>query len=153
MTDVNTGLDNFKSVLHSYNLVTNEWTIPITNGIAPERRKDINGVINNETGKIYIFGGIDDFPGIQDRKILNDMNIFDTATLTWSKGSIIDAPIPRVDYTATLLSNGIIVFIGGREGTSTTNFLDVDINRVNKLNTLFTKKIFKRLINSQIFKI
>jgi len=129
MVDVNTDLDNFKSVLHSYNLVTNEWTIPITNGIASERRRDINGVINNETGKVYIFGGLSGISNITT--MFSDMNIFDTASLTWSKGSIIDAPIPRVDYTATLLSNGIIVFIGGREGT---NFLNVDINQVNTIS-------------------
>jgi hypothetical protein len=33
-----------------------------------------------------------------------------------------------VDYTATLLSNGIIVLIGGRE---TNDLNDVNINQVN----------------------
>ena len=65
------------------------------------------GVID-EAGKFYIFGGI-------DINFFKDMIIFDTVTSTWSKGSTINAPLPRVDYTATLLSNGIIVFIGGRE--------------------------------------
>jgi hypothetical protein len=55
MRDVNTNADNFESVLHSYNLLTNEWTIPITNGIAPERRREINGVVNNKTGNFIFF--------------------------------------------------------------------------------------------------
>jgi hypothetical protein len=56
------------------------------------------------------------------------MNIFDTIYFTWSKGSTTNnAPLPRMGYTATLLTNGIIVFIGERDN----NFLDVDINTVS----------------------
>ncbi|PKC18056.1 hypothetical protein RhiirA5_448456 [Rhizophagus irregularis] len=106
---------------------TNEWTIPTTNGIAPGKRREMNGIINNKTGKFYVFGGLSDqFTGTENIIALNDMNIFDTISLTWSKGSTIYAPLPRADYTATLLSNGIIVFIGGRE---TNYFVDVDINQ------------------------
>jgi hypothetical protein len=130
--DVNTDIGSLKSVLYSYNLETNEWTIPTTNGIAPGKRREMNGIINNKTGKFYVFGGLSDqFTGTENIIALNDMNIFDTISLTWSKGSTIYAPLPRADYTATLLSNGIIVFIGGRE---TNYFVDVDINQVNKLD-------------------
>ncbi|PKY40935.1 galactose oxidase [Rhizophagus irregularis] len=115
--DVNTNVfNNIKSVLYSFNLETNEWTIPTTNGIAPENRRLINGVINNENGKFYVFGGSNDyFAGANYGRALNDMNIFDTISLTWSKGTIENAPLPRISYTATLLSNGIIVYIGGTE--------------------------------------
>ncbi|PKY60797.1 hypothetical protein RhiirA4_484939 [Rhizophagus irregularis] len=41
-----------------------------------------------------------------------------------------------MDYTATLLSNGIIVFIGGRE---TNDFLDVDINQLVLYDTTIDK--------------
>jgi N-acetylneuraminic acid mutarotase len=126
--NVNTGLDDFKSILHSYNLETNEWTIPITSGIAPGRRREFSGVISNNTGKFYAFGGFSDqATGTPNVITLNDMNIFDINSLTWSKGSTINAPLPRTDFTVTLLTNGIIVFIGGRE---TNAFLDVDINQV-----------------------
>ena len=105
-----------------------------TNGIQPERKREIDGVINNETGKFYIFGGATDkYTGSQNTIIFNDMNIFDTVSLTWSKGSTINAPFPRVDYTATLLSNGIIVFIGGREEPgANTPWRDVDMSQVNR---------------------
>jgi hypothetical protein len=124
MVDVNTDADAFLSVLYSYNLETNKWDIPKTSGTIPERRKEINGVID-EAGKFYIFGGI---TNIGD--FFNDMIIFDTVSSTWSRGSTINAPLPRVDYTATLLPNGIIVFIGGRE----VNLTEVDMSKVN--NTL-----------------
>jgi hypothetical protein len=130
--DVNTNNDSPKSaVLYSYNLGTNEWNIPKTNGIEPVRRREINGVTNKETGKFYIFGGVTDkFTGSLVAERFNDMNIFDAASLAWSKGSTINAPLPRVDYTATLLSNGIIVFIGGREEINSI-LSDVDMKRVS----------------------
>ena len=135
MMDVNTSKDNFISMLHSYNLETNVWDIPKTNGVEPERSREINGVVNDETGKIYIFGGATDkLIGSQYTILYNDMNIFDTVSLTWSKGSTINAPLPRVDYTATLLSNGIIVFIGGRGEHG-----DVDMSQVNR-HVSFIKK-------------
>src|SRR5437763_1934796 len=51
MRDTITGADAFQSVLNSYNLETNVWDIPKTNGIQPERRREIKGVISNENGK------------------------------------------------------------------------------------------------------
>src|SRR5438552_994914 len=106
-----------------------------TNGIQPERKREINGVVNNENGKFYFFGGgTDKFTGSQNVIVYNDMNIFDTVSLTWSKSPIINAPLPRADYTATLLSNGIIVFIGGREKPGVNDPMrGVDMNQVNRL--------------------
>ncbi|EXX57143.1 uncharacterized protein OCT59_023196 [Rhizophagus irregularis] len=105
-------------------------------GIVKDEKRN-NGVINNKTGKFYVFGGaIDPETGSQNIIILNDMNIFDTISLTWSKGSSIYAPLPRVDFTTTLLSNGIIVFIGGRE---TNNLVDVDINQLVLYDTTIDK--------------
>ncbi|GES94599.1 hypothetical protein GLOIN_2v1532917 [Rhizophagus clarus] len=137
MRDVNTDLNIFNPVFHSYNLETNEWSVPTSNGITPSERVEINGVINNETGKFYVFGGdTNQETGSKTIVVFNDMNIFDINSLTWSKGSTINAPLPRIDYTATLLSNGIIVFIGGRE---TNAFNDVDINQLALYDTKVDK--------------
>ncbi|RGB38777.1 hypothetical protein C1646_755276 [Rhizophagus diaphanus] len=139
MVDANTknpSTEIYKPVLHSYNLETREWTIPTTNGIEPTRRREINGVINKETGKFYVFGGTEPITGQNNYIIYNDMIVFDTISLTWSKGSTLNVPLPRVDYTATLLSNGIIVFIGGRE---TNNFVDVNINQLALYDTKIDK--------------
>ncbi|GES94596.1 hypothetical protein GLOIN_2v1532917 [Rhizophagus clarus] len=63
-------------------------------------------------------------------------------TVPEKKNSIItNAPLPRVEYTATLLSNGIIVFIGGRE--LYLNILrDVDINQLALYDTKVDKWSF-----------
>ncbi|CAB4489289.1 galactose oxidase [Rhizophagus irregularis] len=137
MVDANTknpSIEIYKPVLHSYNLETREWTIPTTNGIEPTRRREINGVINKETGKFYFFGGMERITD-QYYVFYNDMFIFDTISLTWSKGSTINAPLPRIDYTATLLPNGIIVFIGGRTNASVGAASDVYINQLDLYDT------------------
>src|SRR5256885_2026676 len=100
MRDVNTNKDDFKSILHTFNLITNEWNIPKTNGIEPIRRRQMSGVFNNETGKFYIFGGsTSQLTGSQDVLYFNVTEIFDTITLTWSRGSTLNAPFSRSDYT------------------------------------------------------
>ncbi|EXX66892.1 hypothetical protein RirG_119420 [Rhizophagus irregularis DAOM 197198w] len=134
MVDTNTknpSQEFYKQVLHSYNLETREWTIPTTNDEVA-RKERINGVINKETGKFYVFSGLERTPD-QILFYTSIMIVFDTISLTWSTGSTINAPSPRLSYTATLLSNGIIVFIGGIE----TN--DVDINQLALYDTKVNK--------------
>ncbi|PKK75369.1 hypothetical protein RhiirC2_846071 [Rhizophagus irregularis] len=135
MVDANTknpSLQIYEPVLNSYNLETREWTVPVTNGPIPTRRRAIKGVIDKETGKFYVFGGSDQKTGQNYYEFYNDMIVFDTISLTWSIGSTI---IPRTDYTATLLSNGTIVFIGGKDN----NYNDVDINQLALYDTKVDK--------------
>jgi hypothetical protein len=98
------------STIHSLNLNTLTWNLPITKGKLPERRLQINSVIDN-TGKVYILGGmawsIIGSPTIY----FDEFIIFNIVELSWS---ISISPVgKRASYTATLLSNGFIVYIGG----------------------------------------
>ncbi|CAI2194708.1 19075_t:CDS:2, partial [Funneliformis geosporum] len=123
--------DAFVSNVHSFNLNSLSWNVPNVKGTPPERRRNINGVIDN-TGKIYIFGGnADKFLGSQTIIRYNDMVILNTAELSWV---IIPASKPYAQslYTATMLSNGVIVYIGGLEDTATTI---VDIKNINLFDT------------------
>ncbi|RGB29350.1 hypothetical protein C1646_795588 [Rhizophagus diaphanus] len=109
--DSNTKINDDRSNLYSFDLETYKWSIPQTNETAPGRKIQMNGVINNKTGKFYVFGG---FSG-KNNTALGDMNIFDTISSTWLKGSTKGSPPSLIGYTATLLSNRTIVFIGGKE--------------------------------------
>ncbi|RHZ46813.1 hypothetical protein Glove_606g186 [Diversispora epigaea] len=66
---------------------------------------------------IYIFGEVNTtnlttFTGL----IYNDMNTLDTSSMTLKTLSISkNLPLPNSDYSASLLPNGIIVYIGGQE--------------------------------------
>ncbi|CAB4373236.1 unnamed protein product [Rhizophagus irregularis] len=79
-------------------------------GNAPEPNRAFMGSVING-GKIYLFGG-NDFNNINT--LFNDLYIFDTTSLNWASGSLINAPPPTNKLTATLV-NGIIYYIGGMQ--------------------------------------
>ncbi|KAF0548077.1 kelch repeat protein [Gigaspora margarita] len=70
----------------------------------------------------------------------NDMSILNTTSMTWSTLPIsANAPRPSFDYTATLLPNGIIVYIGGYKSTqpgSVNLYETVNINEIQTFNTI-----------------
>jgi N-acetylneuraminic acid mutarotase len=116
------------SFIYSFNLNFLTWDVPTVKGIPPERRRQISSVSDN-TGKLYIFGGITgELTGSTATKYFNDMNIFNTVELSWS---ISKSPITaRASYTATLLLNGVIVYIGGY-----SNNIDIDISQIALYDT------------------
>ena len=134
MRDPISNEDTFNSNVHTFNVKTLKWDIPYINSKAPERRAFIRGV-NDDTGKIYIFGGFsNEYLGTTERTF-NDMLILDTVNLIWSYGSIINVPNKRVSYSATILTNGVIVYIGGLEPIATGGYQAVDINQINLYDT------------------
>ncbi|CAI2181951.1 5156_t:CDS:2 [Funneliformis geosporum] len=131
----NLNKDEFVSNVHSFNLNSLSWNVPDIEGTTPERRRNMKGVIDN-TGKIYIFGGYaDKFLGSPTLIRNNDMVILNTAELELS-WLIIPASKPYAQhaYTATLLSNGVIVYIGGTELLENTA-KHVDIKNINLFDT------------------
>jgi N-acetylneuraminic acid mutarotase len=130
--DIATNEDNFMSIIYSFNLSSLTWNIPTVRGMQPERRRQISSVSDN-TGKLYIFGGATDgVTGSKVTKFFNDMNIFNTVELSWS---ISKSPLTaRVSYTATLLSNGVIVYIGGYDTASIT----IDVSQIALYDTKTT---------------
>ncbi|GBC05063.1 hypothetical protein RclHR1_00600026 [Rhizophagus clarus] len=95
--------------VYSFDINTNQLSIPAVQGKSPPMRKGISSVINE--GKIYLFGG--QTGNGRDAVYFNNFDIFDTINLNWQVGSLVNSPGTRVLYTATLV-NGIIYYIGGR---------------------------------------
>ncbi|RHZ88641.1 hypothetical protein Glove_21g244 [Diversispora epigaea] len=116
-------------LINTYNTASKEWSTPQIEG-EPIRRRNIQAVIDAK-GKMYIFGG---FNSLEDytTTYFKDMIIFDTITFTYSSGSTIDGPLSMSGYTATLLPNGIIMYIGGLAQNYTIisikNIIMYDIN-------------------------
>uniref|UniRef100_U9UAJ5 Galactose oxidase n=1 Tax=Rhizophagus irregularis (strain DAOM 181602 / DAOM 197198 / MUCL 43194) TaxID=747089 RepID=U9UAJ5_RHIID len=81
------------------------WNPQKITGISTIRKSRITGVMGYN-GKFYLWGGI------TYETILNDMLILDTISLNWEKGSLVNAPTPRIFYGATLLPNNKIIYIG-----------------------------------------
>ncbi|CAB4416564.1 unnamed protein product [Rhizophagus irregularis] len=95
--------------IYSFNTKTNELSVPIVQGKVPPTRKGISSVIYE--GKIYLFGGHNGAD--VDALYYNNFDIFDTINLNWQVGSLINSPVTRTLYSATLV-NGIIYYIGGK---------------------------------------
>ncbi|GES73686.1 hypothetical protein GLOIN_2v1876170 [Rhizophagus clarus] len=112
MIDIITQRDSFTSFVYKFNVNTSRWNVPSINGVTPKRRRKINGVID-DSGKIYIYGGVADLlVGSSTSQFFDDLIIFNTIDSLWSISS---SSIIRASYSATLLTNGIIVYIGGHE--------------------------------------
>ncbi|CAG8498441.1 30662_t:CDS:2 [Gigaspora margarita] len=102
-----TNNDNSTTIVtFTFDSITQKWSTPTTTG-APQTREYMRAVID-KNGKIYINGGFEPY---KTQKSYNSTFIFDSSSLSWTNGS--NAPIIRSAYTATLLSNGLIVYIGG----------------------------------------
>ncbi len=126
--------DSSISMVHTFNPNSNHWDIPTIRGKEPKRRRNIQSV-TDDFGNIYVFGGgADSFVGSETVQYFNDMIILNTNDLTWSYGPIINAPLRQYAYTATLISDSMIVYIGGIEHTVDNIGRDVDINKINLYN-------------------
>ncbi|RHZ81951.1 hypothetical protein Glove_116g44 [Diversispora epigaea] len=102
---------NYSNPVYMYNSSTESWTaLKVDNAIS---RQEIKGVINE--GTIYIFGG-NNATNFSAGTLYNDMQIFNVSTMDWSTLSITqNLPSPSCGYTADILTNGIIVYLGGVE--------------------------------------
>jgi hypothetical protein len=110
------------SDVYSYNTNENKWVKPTISGVKPVGRRDMIAVADKK-GKIYLTGGYTKEP----LKYYDSMNILDTENLSWNVGEmigylILDYHVIRyapASYGATLLPDGKIIYLGGREESIT----------------------------------
>ncbi|RHZ53515.1 hypothetical protein Glove_441g83 [Diversispora epigaea] len=135
---------DFSKKVYTYdynNFPSSKWTPPSITGDNIPSRQQIRGVIDN-SGVVYIYSGLnttvltgEKFLGV----MFNDMNIFNTISLTWSNLDISEnRPLPTSDYSANILPSGIIVYIGGQEDTGGTNFT---LTKMENIKLFDTKKL------------
>ncbi|RHZ46789.1 hypothetical protein Glove_606g121 [Diversispora epigaea] len=114
MSNITTGEYDYSNLAYMYNYSLRKWTALTVMNITP--RQEMMGIIDDK-GIAYIFGGYNitndtTYEGVY----YNDMRIFNASSMELSPLSITqNLPSPFSSYTANLLKNGIIVYIGGLE--------------------------------------
>jgi hypothetical protein len=98
-------------LVSAFNVSNPGWTYVGSRGSVPVRRRYSAGVCD-KSAKMYIFGGTTNDPFA----FRNDFDILNTIYLTWSVGPKSRIPPPMDIATATILSDGRIVYLGGNEG-------------------------------------
>ncbi|CAG8632543.1 4803_t:CDS:2, partial [Funneliformis mosseae] len=122
------------STSYSFDIKTRKWSVATFTG-SPSKRRELQPA-TDANGKIYMFGGGADLAlDVNPPEVYDDMYILNSLTLEGTTGSRLNRPFPRIDYTATMLPDGIIVYIGGSEANSDLNFVNVDINKIQKYDT------------------
>ncbi|CAI2163846.1 4819_t:CDS:2 [Funneliformis geosporum] len=131
--DNSTDQDAFVSSIYTFGFNTLRWNIPNIRGILPERRRKMKSIIDVNTGKIYIFGG--QAIGATVITLFNDMVILNTVESSWLNNPPVNSPSIRTGYTATLLTSGIIAYIGGMEMVEVNTTRLVDIRQIYLYDT------------------
>ncbi|CAG8750602.1 5775_t:CDS:2, partial [Rhizophagus irregularis] len=88
-----------------YTLNNLSWDTPKINGTPPNGKLFITPVIDYN-GLIYLFGGYS-----TENIYTNDMFILDSINLSWKNVSSINAPSPRIEYSAVFLPNKKIIYM------------------------------------------
>ncbi|RHZ53481.1 hypothetical protein Glove_441g93 [Diversispora epigaea] len=138
MRNKNTFDYDYSNLVYAYNYPASTWsTQPGGDSVPP--RQNMKGVIDN-SGIIYIFGGFN-ATNVEESEYIgtdyNDMNILNTAKMTWSTLDI-SANLPNkcAGYTANILPSGIIVYTGGLEQVSdNANLTLVNMNEIKLFDT------------------
>ncbi|KAF0548080.1 galactose oxidase [Gigaspora margarita] len=123
--------------VYVFNSNTSLWTTPIIIGFNSSfKMRSGNQPVIDNYGKIYTYGGAN-YTGFDKPYIdFNDMSIFDTTSMTWSTLAIsMNTPLPYLQYTATLLPTGIIVYIGGYIYRSGILYEPVSMYEIQIFNT------------------
>ncbi|KAF0511670.1 galactose oxidase [Gigaspora margarita] len=113
---------DFDAKVYIFNPNKPQWkSLKFINGSNNFVMRNNMQAVMNKYGQIFIYGGLNFTNNNSSNTVYNDMNLLlatDYNDILWSTPSVTYAPpTPFIQYTATLLSNGLIVYIGGIQET------------------------------------
>ncbi|CAB4414099.1 unnamed protein product [Rhizophagus irregularis] len=102
------------ALVYMFDTQSNSWSKIVEDSYV-SRKRSLSAVVDYDR-KMYLFGG-----WLINNEYTNDMFILDTINLSWRIGSSLNAPVPMINYGATLLPNKNIIYIGGMIGSEKKN--------------------------------
>ncbi|KAF0544013.1 galactose oxidase [Gigaspora margarita] len=123
---------NYSSSFYTLNLDDSQWTIPNISGVNETFlwRQDLKAVIDSQR-RIFLYGGTS---FRLNYTVFGDMNIINMNTMTSLTLPIQN--LPRRGYTATLLKNNCIIYIGGKSNKSDTSHIDMNVIHIFNTTSL-----------------
>ena len=118
-----------------YDAGTDTWTKPTTSGNFTARERFVTAYVN---GKIYTIWGDTSYT---TGGVSNAFEVFDPATLTWSKVNAIGSATPRRS-AGSVVYNGKIYIIGGIDGANNYKSVDIFDPATNTWSNLVTTGTF-----------
>jgi hypothetical protein len=95
------------ALVYTFDPIGKTWNAPKIAGGGGVRKQGLTGIIGS-TGKMYLFSGAT----TNNLTNLNDMLILDTTNLSFGKGSLYNAPVPKLNYGGVLLPDQNIIYLG-----------------------------------------
>ncbi|RHZ71072.1 hypothetical protein Glove_262g66 [Diversispora epigaea] len=133
---------DFSHQVYTYDYLNSKWNTPSITGDSIPTRQQMTGVIDNK-GTIYIFGGfnITNFTTLAG-KVYNEMNTLGTFSMSW-KTLTVTSNLPPLssDYSANILPNGIIVYIGGQANDTLVKMKNIKLFNTKKDEWLYMDAI------------
>jgi len=106
-----------------------EWSRLNTQGPFPGKRSDWRAVSDN-TGIVYLYGGCYVSSYVNCTIDATAMFIFDTVKYSWTTKIQSNPPAFQAYYSATMLPDGRIIYIGGAYVLISTGYNAMSINPV-----------------------
>ncbi|KAI8643455.1 hypothetical protein BD408DRAFT_431485 [Parasitella parasitica] len=102
-----------KQTVSYYDTLQDTWVKPAIKGQLPVQRKQ-HTAVSDDQGRVWLWGGLSDMSTYGGPNIYyNTWTIIDTQTWTVTYPHVDNNPPPRIDHTATMISNKYILIIGG----------------------------------------
>ena len=89
---------------------TSQWSQLSTQGPLPTARSNWQAVSDNSS-KVYLYGGCN--PYVNCPNVITEMFIFDSLKYSWTSNSQSNPSNFQMYYSATMLPDGKIIYIGG----------------------------------------
>ncbi|CAG8491682.1 90_t:CDS:2 [Dentiscutata heterogama] len=112
------------SLVYTFNSIESKWSVLNASGLTTfdsnttNVYNDMQAVMRHNL--VFLFSGTNTLKPSESNlstvsTLVTTLNVLNTRTMTWLSFNFSNAPTPREGYTATLLKNGYIVYIGGTE--------------------------------------
>ncbi|CEP16492.1 hypothetical protein [Parasitella parasitica] len=96
-----------------YDTLRDTWVKPTIKGQLPVQRKQ-HTAVSDDQGRVWLWGGLSDMSTYGGPNVYyNAWTIIDTQTWSATYPQVDNNPPPRIDHTATMISNKYILIIGG----------------------------------------